>query len=207
MPAHRLDALVAPHLDRLVAFRRDLHRHPELKFEERRTSGKVEEALVAAGYAPRRMAGTGLVADTGTGPAVALRGDMDALPLQEENAAEHRSTVPGRMHACGHDGHTAILLGTALALASVRGGSPCGRRDRRRAWNVRLLFQPAEEGGGGAKVMADEGALEGVDRVFGVHNWPVFPVGTVGVRPGAMMAAAALFEMKVIGVGDRKSVV
>jgi amidohydrolase len=193
---HRLDALVKPHLDRLVAFRRDLHRHPELKYEEVRTSGKVEEALRAAGYAPRKMATTGLVADTGTGPSVALRGDMDALPLQEENASGHRSTVPGRMHACGHDGHTTILLGTALALAQAQS---------RLTGNVRLLFQPAEEGGGGALRMREEGALEGVTKVFGVHNWPIFPVGTVGVRNGPMMAAAALFEMKVIGVGGHGS--
>jgi len=193
---HRLDALVAPHLDRLVAFRRDLHRHPELKYEETRTSGKVVEALEAAGYGIRRMAGTGVVADTGTGPAVALRGDMDALPLQEENDTPHRSTVPGRMHACGHDGHTTILLGTALALAAAKS---------RIKGNVRLLFQPAEEGGAGAERMRKEGALEGVTRVFGVHNWPVFPVGTVGVRSGPMMAAAALFEMKVIGVGGHGS--
>ncbi len=196
MTGHRLDALVQPHLDRLVAFRRDLHRNPELKYEEHRTAGKVEEELRAAGYATRRMAGTGVVADTGTGPATALRGDMDALPLQEENAAAHRSAVPGRMHACGHDGHTAILLGTALALAAAKGNLK---------GNVRLLFQPAEEGGAGAKRMREEGALEGVTRVFGVHNWPVFPVGTVGVRAGPMMAAAALFEMKVIGVGGHGS--
>lgn len=196
MADHRLDALIAPHLDRLVAFRRDLHRHPELKFEETRTSGKVVEALKAAGYETRRMAGTGVVADTGTGEAVALRGDMDALPLQEENEVPHRSTVPGRMHACGHDGHTTILLGTALALASAKA---------KIRGNVRLLFQPAEEGGAGAERMRKEGALDGVSRVFGVHNWPIFPVGTVGVRPGPMMAAAALFEMKVLGVGGHGS--
>ena len=196
MPTHRLDSLIAPHLDRLVAFRRDLHRHPELKYEEHRTGGKVEEALRAAGYATRRMAGTGVVADTGTGPAIALRGDMDALPLTEENDVEHRSTVAGGMHACGHDGHTAILLGTALALAGAR---------QRIQGNVRFLFQPAEEGGAGAKRMREEGALEGVTRVFGVHNWPVFPLGTLGVRAGPMMAAAASFEMKVIGVGGHGS--
>ncbi len=199
MNDHRLDALVRPHLDRLVAFRRDLHRHPELKYEERRTAGKVEEALRGAGHEPRRCAGTGVLADIGKaadGGAVALRGDMDALPLQEANAFEHRSTVDGRMHACGHDGHTAILLGTALALAAARDRLP-GR--------VRLVFQPAEEGGGGAKRMAEEGALDGVARIFGVHNWPVFPVGTVGVRPGPMMAAAALFEMKVVGKGGHGS--
>jgi amidohydrolase len=196
VPDHRLDALAKPHLDRLVAFRRDLHRHPELKYEEHRTSGKVEEALRAAGYETRRLAGTGIVADTGTGPAVALRGDMDALPLREENGFDHRSTVEGRMHACGHDGHTTILLGTALALSAAK---------RNITGNVRLLFQPAEEGGGGARKMREEGALEGVTRVFGVHNWPVFPVGTVGVRAGAMMAAAALFEMKVVGKGGHGS--
>ena len=200
MPDHRLDVLVRPHLDRLVAFRKDLHRHPELKYEEHRTAGKVEEALRSIGLATRRMAGTGVVADMGSGAgkagAVALRGDMDALPLQEGNDVPHRSTVDGRMHACGHDGHTSILLGTALALA--------GAGERLRG-GVRLLFQPAEEGGAGAKRMRDEGALEGVSRVFGVHNWPVFPVGTVGVRAGPMMAAAALFEMKVLGKGGHGS--
>jgi amidohydrolase len=196
MPPHRLDALVAPHLDRLVAFRRDLHRHPELLYEVHRTAGKVEEALRSAGYAPRRMAGTGVVADTGRGPAVALRGDMDALPVTEANDVEHRSTVPGRMHACGHDGHTTILLGTALALAATRD---------RLGGNVRFLFQPAEEGGAGAERMREDGALEGVTRVFGVHNWPIRPLGTVGVRAGPMMASAAEFEMTVVGVGGHGS--
>ncbi|MCK6482007.1 MAG: amidohydrolase [Planctomycetes bacterium] len=197
MNDHPLDALVRPHLDRLVAFRRDLHRHPELKYEEHRTAGKVEEALKAAGYETRRCAGTGVIADAGPpGPRTALRGDMDALPLEERNGFDHRSTVPGRMHACGHDGHTTILLGTALALAS-RGGTL--RR------GVRFLFQPAEEGGAGAKRMVEEGALDGVERIFGMHNWPIFPVGTVGVRPGPMMAAAALFEMKVVGRGGHGS--
>ena len=196
MTDHRLDALVRPHLDRLVEFRRDLHRHPELKYEEQRTAGMVEEALRAAGFSTRRMAGTGVVADTGTGEAVALRGDMDALPLQEVNDFAHRSTVEGRMHACGHDGHTTILLGTALALAASR---------PRLRGTVRLLFQPAEEGGAGALKMREEGALDGVARLFGVHNWPVFPVGTVGVRAGPMMAAAALFEMKVVGKGGHGS--
>ena len=197
MNAHRLDALVLPHLDRLVAFRRDLHRHPELRFEEHRTAGRVEEALRGPGLEPRRCAGTGVVADLGRGEgATGLGADLDALPLQEENAFEHRSTVAGRMLACGHDGHTTILLGAALALA--------GARDRLNG-RVRLLFQPAEEGGAGAKRMAEEGALEGVARVFGVHNWPVFPVGTMGVRAGPMMAAAALFEMKVVGKGGHGS--
>jgi hippurate hydrolase len=197
MSDHRLDALVRPHLDRLVAFRRDLHRHPETKYEEHRTAGKVEEALRAAGYASRRCAGTGVLADVGgAGRRIALRGDMDALPLQEQNSFEHRSTVDGRMHACGHDGHTTILLGTALALAAAK--------DRLKG-GVRLVFQPAEEGGAGAERMAGEGALEGVERIFGVHNWPVFPVGTVGVRAGPMMAAAALFELKVVGKGGHGS--
>ena len=112
MTGHRLDALVRPHLERLVAFRHDLHRNPELKYQEHRTSGKVEEALAAAGYATRRMAGTGVVADTGTGPAVALRGDMDALPLQEENDVAHRS----RRRACHRFARTPCLLATAPAL-------------------------------------------------------------------------------------------
>ena len=197
MTAHRLAARAAPLGARRVAVRRPRPRPPALTYEEPPTAGKVEEVLKEAAIPFRRCAGTGIVADLG--PEVnrtALRGDMDALPLEEKNGFEHRSTVPGRMHACGHDGHTTILLGTALALASVR--------DRLRS-GVRLVFQPAEEGGAGAKRMADEGALDGVTRIFGVHNWPVFPVGTVGVRPGPMMAAAALFEMKVLGKGGHGS--
>ncbi len=196
MSEHRLDALVLPHLGRLVEFRRDLHRHPELRFEEVRTAARVEEALRGAGYATRRLAGTGVVADTGTGDAVLLRGDMDALPLEEANDLPWRSGRPGLMHACGHDGHTTILLATALALAAAR---------ERLTGNVRLMFQPGEEGGAGAKRMIDEGLLEGVTRVFGVHNWPRVPLGKVGVRAGPMMAASALFELRVVGVGGHGS--
>lgn len=196
MPAHRLDALVEPHLPRLIALRRDLHAHPELAYQETRTTDVVERTLREAGYAPRRPAPTGVTADTGTGDAVALRADLDALPLPEANTFAHRSTVPGRMHACGHDGHTAILLGTALALAPLR---------KRLAGNVRFLFQPAEEGGAGAVKMIEGGALERVTRIFGVHNWPKLPLDTLATRAGALMAASAKFDVTIVGQGGHAS--
>lgn len=199
---HRLDALILPHHDLLKAIRKDIHRHPELANEEVRTSAKVLEVLRDLGLDPRTVASTGVVVDIGEGPAVALRADLDALPLDEQNTFEHTSTRPGVMHACGHDGHTTILLGVAAALASSESArdrlARCGR-------SVRLLFQPAEEGGGGAQRMIDEGALDGVDAVFGLHNWPVTPMGKIGVKPGAMMAASALFEVSVIGRGGHAS--
>lgn len=196
---HRLDALILPHYDRLEAIRKDLHRHPELANEEVRTSATVCEVLRDLGLNPKTVASTGVVVDIGNGPAVALRADLDALPIHEQNSFEHRSARPGVMHGCGHDGHTTILLGVAAALASSKDRlARCGR-------SVRLLFQPAEEGGGGAQRMIEEGALDGVDAVFGLHNWPITQLGKVGVKPGAMMAASALVEVSVKGCGGHAS--
>ena len=195
----RLDQLLLPHLDGLVELRRDFHRHPELSHQEFRTSDKVSEHLTGLGLQPRRAATTGVIVDIGHGPAVALRADMDALPIEEQGDREYRSTHPGVMHACGHDGHTTILLGVASALASVAERlDESGRR-------VRLLFQPAEEGGGGAERMIEEGALDGVEAVFGLHNWPVMPFGVVGIRPGPLMAASGLFKIEVSGRGGHAS--
>jgi amidohydrolase len=179
----------------LVATRRDLHRHPELGFEETRTAGVVVDRLGELGIDVRTgVAKTGVVGILrGDGPrTVLLRADMDALPIQEENTHDFRSTVPGRMHACGHDGHTAILLGVARLFAEE---PPAG--------TVVLAFQPAEERPGGAKPMIEAGVLDDphVDAALGLHLWSNLPVGTVGLNPGALMAGADEFRLTVTGRG------
>jgi amidohydrolase len=195
--ARRLEPLLRPHLGRLQELRRDLHRHPELAYREARTAARVVAELTALGLEPRAIADTGVVADLGASPAVALRADLDALPIDEQGDVEHRSTIVGAMHACGHDGHVAILVGAAAALAASR--ARLGRR------GVRLLFQPAEEGGAGAARLIAEGALDGVEAVYGLHNWPATSRGAVAVRAGAMMAASGLFEIVVAGRGGHGS--
>ena len=191
----RLDALLsgfpAAELERLVATRRDLHRHPELAFEERRTAALAAERLRAAGLSPREgVGGTGVAADLGAGGGLLVRADMDGLPLQESSGAPYASEIPGRMHACGHDGHTAISLAVATRLAAARPGG-----------GVRLLYQPAEEGGGGALACIRDGALDGVSRAVGLHLWTSLPFGTVGVNRGALMAAVDEFTIDVEGRG------
>jgi amidohydrolase len=178
--------------DALVATRRDLHRHPETAFEEHRTAGVVAGRLRAIGLVPRTGVGrTGVVADDGAGAArLMLRADMDALPLEEASAEPYASTIPGRMHACGHDGHVAMALAVAGRLAAKKPGAP-----------VRFLFQPAEEGQGGAEACADDGVLEGVNAAFGLHLWSPLPVGRIGVNRGALMAAVDHFEIEVVGRG------
>jgi amidohydrolase len=178
--------------DTLVATRRDLHRHPEIAFEEHRTAGVVGERLRAIGLAPRAGVGrTGVVADDGAqGARLMLRADMDALPLQEANEETYASKIPGRMHACGHDGHVAMALAVAGRLAAKKPESP-----------VRFLFQPAEEGQGGAQACADDGVLDGVGAAFGLHLWSPLPVGRIGVNRGALMAAVDHFEIEVEGRG------
>jgi len=184
----------------LVAWRRDFHRHPELAFEERRTSGVIRAFLEWLGLDVQACGGTGLRAVmTGGRPGrtVALRADMDALPVTEENAVEYRSQAPGTMHACGHDGHMAILMGAARVLAARRESLP-GR--------VVFLFQPSEENPpGGARAMIAEGALEGVDAVFGLHLWQPLPTGVVGLRAGAMMAQADTVRVAIAGKGGHAS--
>ena len=184
----------------LIEWRRDFHRHPELAFEERRTSSVVRAFLDECGIEVRTCAGTGLrgvLEGTRGGPTVALRADMDALAIVEETGAEYRSQNAGVMHACGHDGHMAILMGTARLLSRHRATLP-GR--------VVFLFQPAEEDPpGGAKPMIEEGALEGVDRVFGLHLWQPMPSGIVGLRAGALMAQADKFKVVVRGRGGHAS--
>ena len=185
----------------LVRVRHDLHAHPELGFEEVRTSGIVRAWLEQHGYAPRSCAKTGLVADLHPtkkpGRTIALRADLDCLPIPETTDLPYRSLHEGRAHKCGHDGHTSIMMGVAALLA----------RHRDSIGNVRLLFQPAEEGvdGGGAKVMVAEGALQGVDEVYGLHNWPGYPHGHVRVKPGAMMANTHTLHVTITGVGGHGS--
>ena len=180
----------------LVAFRRDLHAHPELGRAEHRTTAILVERLTAAGLSPRVLAGgTGVVCDVGTwtGPVVALRADIDALPVPDGKDVPYRSTRGGVCHACGHDVHTAILLGAALALAE-RAASLPGR--------VRLVFQHAEElMPGGAIDAVAEGVLEGVRTIFALHCHPGLPVGQVGLRPGAITAAADMVEVVLTGPG------
>ena len=193
---------ITPYLGKLQAFRRDLHAHPELKFEESRTADQVAAWLQALGLPLQRgLGGTGIVATLrGNGPdaadparAIGLRADMDALPVQELNAFAHASANPGRMHACGHDGHTTMLLGGATLLA------------RQPDFNgtVHFIFQPGEEGGAGARRMMEEGLFERfpMQAVFALHNWPALPAGQMGVRVGAIMASANRFEIRVHGQG------
>jgi amidohydrolase len=184
----------------LVEWRRDFHRHPELAFEERRTSDVIRKFLESVGIEVRSCGRTGLrgVLRSGKpGRTVALRADMDALPVAEIADHEYVSGNPGVMHACGHDGHMAILMGAARVLA--------GRRATL-AGTVVFLFQPSEEKPpGGAKLMIEEGALEGVDGIFGLHLWQPKPTGIVGLRAGAMMAQADNFEVTVQGRGGHAS--
>ncbi len=184
-----------PLLKRLVAVRRDLHQHPELRFEERRTSKIVRAFLDDVGLPYVESAGTGVVAWTRDDdrPTVLLRADLDALPIKEISGVPWSSTIDGKMHACGHDGHTAILLGAAAVLAR--------RKDL--AGNVRFVFQPAEEGGHGALRMIEDGAWRGtrVDRAFALHNWPEIPFGTWGIRSGGVMAANDVLHVTIEGRG------
>jgi amidohydrolase len=184
----------------LVEWRRDFHRHPELSFAERRTSEVVRAFLEACGIEVRACAGTGLrglLQGGREGPTIALRADMDALAVAEESDTEYRSQAEGVMHACGHDGHMAILMGAARLL---------GRHRATLAGNIVFLFQPSEEDPpGGATRMIAEGALDGVDGVFGLHLWQPLPTGQVGVRSGALMAQADKFKVVVNGRGGHAS--
>ncbi len=205
-PSSDIASLLQSHLPDLIEFRRDLHMHPELSFQERRTAEVVAQALEAIGV--KIKAG---VADTGvigylpaTEPggealeSVALRADMDALPIEEATGLPYSSKTPGVMHACGHDGHTTILLGAARLLAQMPRPRP-----------VTFLFQPAEEGGGGADRMCKQGALAGdegggignpVGSVYGLHGWPTIEVGRVASRPGPLLASVDDFVVDVKGV-------
>jgi amidohydrolase len=182
----------------MAAWRRDFHAHPELGFEEHRTSSIVADKLKGFGVdeVHTGIARTGVVgvlrAGSGSG-AIGLRADMDALPIDEASGAPHASRTAGRMHACGHDGHTTMLLGAARYLAETRNFDG----------TVYLIFQPAEEMLGGGRVMLEEGLLERfpMSQLYGLHNWPKLPVGSFAVRPGPMMAAADRFTLTLRGQG------
>jgi amidohydrolase len=181
----------------LQAIRRDLHAHPELRFQEQRTADLVARTLAEWGVEVHRgLAGTGVVGVIRSGKpgrSIGLRADMDALPIQETNSFTHRSQLDGRMHACGHDGHMAMLLGAARHLAASRSF----------AGTVVLIFQPAEEGGAGADRMIREGLFDRFpcDAVFALHNWPGLAVGQFAVAPGPMMASTNEFDIRVTGRG------
>jgi hippurate hydrolase len=181
----------------MTGWRRDIHAHPELGFEETRTSDLVAAKLAAFGCEVHRGLGkTGVVGTLRTGSSarsVGLRADMDALPIEEANPFAHRSQNQGKMHACGHDGHTTMLLGAARYLAETRNFDG----------TVHFIFQPAEEGLGGAKAMVDDGLFKKFpcDAIFGMHNRPSLPLGHFAVRAGAMMAAGAFFDIRVTGKG------
>ncbi len=180
----------------LIATRRDIHRHPELGFKEIRTAGLVAERLKEYGLEVRTGIGkTGVFGDLiggQAGPTIAFRADMDALPMTEINELPYKSQNVGVMHACGHDGHVAILLGAAKALAKIR--------DQLKG-RIRFVFQPAEEGDAGARHMIGDGVLEGVDEIYGLHLWNFQPYGKIGIKAGPVMAAADVFKIIVKGRG------
>jgi len=192
-----IEASLIKHQSHWANVRRDLHAHPELRFEERRTADVVAQELEAIGYTVSRgLGGTGVVAslpgvDTTRG--IVLRADLDALPIQEANDFAHASCEHGIMHACGHDGHTVMLLGAARLLKAL---PPL-------PGSVHFVFQPGEEGGAGARKMIDDGLFEQfpTEAVFGMHNWPGLPAGHFGLRTGPIMAAGSRFKITVTGKG------
>ncbi len=180
----------------IIDIRRDIHMHPELGFEEHRTAAIIAEKLQSLGIRVRQRVGkTGVVGDLEgkhPGPTIALRADMDALPIQETSELSYKSKHDGIMHACGHDGHVAILLGTAGVLSKIKENLH-GR--------LRFIFQPSEEKDGGAAYMIDDGCLEGVDEIYGIHLWNYSEFGEIGSRPGAILAATDSLKIEVRGTG------
>ncbi|MFK7938922.1 MAG: M20 aminoacylase family protein [Roseovarius sp.] len=186
--------------DDITAWRRDMHEHPELLFDTVRTAALVEQKLRAFGCddVVTGLGRTGVVGvikgrATGSGRVIGLRADMDALPIHEATGLEYASKTPGKMHACGHDGHTAMLLGAAQYLAETRNFDG----------TAVVIFQPAEEGGGGAKVMCDDGLMDrfGIQEVYGMHNWPGQAQGSFAIRPGPFFAASDKFDIVIEGRG------
>ncbi len=191
---------VADLADEITTWRRDFHENPELLFDVHRTAGIVADKLKSFGCdeVVTGLGRTGVVGvirgrSNNSGKVIGLRADMDALPIEEATNAPHKSKVPGKMHACGHDGHTAMLLGAAKYLAETRNFDG----------TAVVIFQPAEEGGGGGNEMVKDGLMErfGVQEVYGMHNMPGIPVGQFAIRPGAMMAAADRFTITIEGKG------
>ena len=198
----QIRSLIAAELDRLKAFRHDLHQHPEICYVEVRTAARIRAELTDAGvpFVAGLAGGTGTLAaiDGNASRAIALRTDIDALPIHEVAGRPWCSKISSRMHACGHDGHTTIMIGAARVLAKMaaQGALPNP---------VTMLFQPAEEGGAGGKRMVEDGALDGskigkpVRRIYGLHGWPGLPRGTISTRKGALFAASDRFEITVTG--------
>jgi hippurate hydrolase len=191
---------VADLADEIAAWRRDFHENPELLFDVHRTAGIVAEKLkefgcdeVVTGLGQTGVVGVIKGRSNNSGRVIGLRADMDALPIEEATNVPHKSKVPGKMHACGHDGHTAMLLGAAKYLAETRNFDG----------TAIMIFQPAEEGGGGGDAMVKDGLMErfGVQEVYGMHNMPGIPVGHFAIRPGPMMAAADRFTIVIEGKG------
>jgi len=182
--------------ENIITTRRDIHKHPELSFKEFRTAKLVAEKLKSLGILVKEGVGkTGVLGDIKgdlDGPTIALRADMDALPIQETGDVPYKSINDGIMHACGHDAHVAMLLGTAEIISQQK---------HLLKGCVRFIFQPAEEGLGGARFMIADGALDGVDQIYGAHVWNYQQSGTIGIRPGPFMAAADEFEMTINGKG------
>ena len=181
--------------DEIYAIRRHFHRYPELSFKEFNTAETISQHLNNLGISHKKGVGkTGIVGEInfGPGPTIALRADMDALPIQEENNLDYKSLNDGVMHACGHDGHMAILLGAANALS---------KNSKLKKGTVRFIFQPAEEGLGGAKYMIEDGCLDKVDEIYGLHLWNYQLYGEVGIKDGPVMASADLFDIEVSGKG------
>jgi hippurate hydrolase len=182
--------------EKIVALRREIHREPELGFDTEKTAAKVLAALdglpleIQTGVAENGVVAT--LEGEGDGPTVGLRADMDALPIHEETGLPFASETDGKMHACGHDGHTSMLVGAAYALSGMR---------HRLNGTVRFIFQPAEEGEAGGKVMVDAGVADDVDSIFALHLWPGLPFGRAATKAGPIMAAADAFEMTVRGAG------
>ena len=181
--------------EHIYSYRRDFHQYPELSFQEYRTAKTISKHLESFGIEHRKGVGkTGVVGEIvfGDGPTIALRADMDALPIQEVGDLKYKSKNEGVMHACGHDGHMAILLGAANALS---------KNQKLKKGKVRFIFQPAEEGAGGARYMIKDGCLDGVDEIYGLHLWNYQPLGEVGVKDGPIMASADIFDIVIRGKG------
>lgn len=191
-----LDQFLAEQGESLVALRRDLHAHPELGWQEHRTTARIVDELSAAGLEPRKLPrGTGVICDIGPSPVVGLRADIDGLPVMDGTAASYRSTVDGVSHACGHDVHATVVVGAGRYLAGLAAAGSLTR-------GVRLLFQPAEEVmPGGALELIEHGGLDGLERVFAVHCDPSIEVGRVGLRVGAVTSATDQVEVRLSGPG------
>jgi len=180
---------------KLIEMRRHFHMHPETMYDEEKTASFIENELINIGFSPVRVAGTGITAilkGSKEGKTIGLRADMDALNITEKNDKTYISQIPGKMHACGHDAHMACLLGAARILWKFKDVL---------YGNVKLIFQPAEEGGAGAYKMINEGVLEGVDKIFGLHVWSPLESGKIGIRSGPLMASSDLFEIIIKGKG------